>query len=79
MSETVTELQDLVVAQRAKIRRMIKEFREALANYMSSEGCDCCSNRDDHAEHKAVLAKLLGVPKYSDGSGHDFARFQTEK
>jgi len=79
MSETESELLDYIDAQRKKIHRMVKEFREALANYMSSEGCDCCSNRDAHDEHRAILAKMLGVPKYPDGSGYDFDRFLTPK
>lgn len=42
------------------------ELRRAVADYMYSEGCDCCRG-DDHEDHAAVIAKLLGVPMYSDG------------
>jgi hypothetical protein len=52
-----------------------KALREAVANYMRSEGCSCCQDVDAHREHKAVLAKLLGVRKYSDGSGYDFSKY----
>lgn len=55
----------------------IKNIRQAVADYMRSEGCDCCSDREKHEQHKAALAKLLHVPKYKDGSGYDFARFRT--
>lgn len=53
-----------------------KKMREAVANYMSSEGCGCCSNREAHKRHAARLAKLLSVPKYDDGSGYDFYIFK---
>lgn len=57
----------------------IAEIRKAVADYMGSEGCSCCSDRDAHKKHEATLAKLLRVPKYSDGSGFDFTRYQTKK
>lgn len=72
-------LHEHILAQRAKIIRMVKEMRTAVADYMRSEGCDCCRDRDAHAEHKARLAYLLGVPKYPDGSGFDFARYRSKK
>lgn len=53
-------------------------LRQAVADYMQSEGCSCCRG-SNHAEHKAVLAKLLNVPKYSDRSGYDFDKFSTHK
>ena len=59
-----------VTAFRAKVR-------QAIADYMSSEGCDCCRGAD-HDKHAEVLAKLLKVPKYSDSSGHDFGRFRSK-
>lgn len=57
----------------------IKEIRQAIADYMYSEGCSCCRDVDAHDEHKARLAKILRVPKYSDGSGYDFSKFRTKK
>lgn len=52
-------------------------IRRAIADYMFTEGCGCCSDREAHREHEAVLAKLLRVPRYKDGSGYDFYRFRT--
>ena len=49
----------------------LKVIREAVANYMLSEGCSCCQGID-HDEDGEVLAKLLNVKKYDDGSGYDF-------
>ena len=53
------------------------KLRRAVADYMRSEGCSCCQNVKEHDKQKAILAKLLKVPKYSDGSGFDFNRFAT--
>ena len=56
----------------------IKEIRRLIADYMQSEGCDCCENTDKHNEVKKQLAKLLSVPEWKDGSGYNFNKFATE-
>lgn len=56
-----------------------KKIRTAVADYMGSEGCSCCRDVDGHEVHKAALAKLLNVPKYSDGSGYNFEKFRTKE
>lgn len=53
----------------------LKKLRTAVANYMKSEGCSCCQDKDAHEQHESDLAYLLKVPKYKDGSGYDFKRF----
>ncbi len=55
------------------------KLREAVANYMSTEGCSCCRDNEGHKQNTEALAKLLKVPKYSDGSGYDFGKFKTKK
>jgi hypothetical protein len=55
------------------------DLREAVANYMASEGCSCCRSYDEHTESAARLGKLLKVPKYKDGSGYDFSKFRGKK
>lgn len=55
---------------------ILAKIRTAVADYMSSEGCSCCRG-NDHDEHKAVIAGLLGVAPYSDNSGFDFAPYRT--
>lgn len=57
----------------------LSEIRKAVADYMRSEGCTCCQDYDAHKEHAARLGKLLRVPKYKDGSGYDFSKYQTNK
>ncbi len=57
----------------------IRAIRQAVADYMSSEGCSCCQDIDAHKEHEKILAKLLRVPLYSDGSGYDFFKFKSGK
>lgn len=70
--------------RQAKRRRMlgmeraIRVIRRAVANYMGSEGCGCCGNREAHVTHTEQLAKLLSVPLYNDGSGYDFRRYRKE-
>jgi len=51
------------------------EIRQAVADYMSSEGCSCCEDTEAHKEHEKRLAKLLDVPMYEDESGYDFNKF----
>jgi len=59
--------------------KLIKQIRQALADYIYSEGCSCCRDEDAHRTSGELLAKLLNVPKYSDGSGYDFYKFRSEK
>ena len=54
------------------------ELRQAVADYMCSEGCSCCRNVEAHTEDEARLAMLLRVPLYKDKSGYDFSRFRTK-
>lgn len=55
-----------------------KALRQAVADYMQSEGCSCCQDRDAHQQHTAMLAKLLKVEPYSDSSGFDFNKHATK-
>jgi len=53
------------------------EVRQALADYIRSEGCTCCQNIEEHKKAAKRLAELLDVPPYDDGSGYDFYKFCT--
>lgn len=53
-------------------------LRQAVADYMQSEGCSCCENTEAHKAARQRLAKLLRVPLYGDKSGYDFNRYATE-
>ena len=55
----------------------IKKIRQAIADYMASEGCGCCGNYDKHKRDAEVLGKLLKVPKFKDGSGYQFYKFKS--
>ncbi len=55
----------------------IKELRQAIADYIRSEGCGCCSDYEGHKTAKVRIAELLDVPMYKDGSGYDFKQFET--
>lgn len=62
-----------------RTRATLDEIRQAVADYMGSEGCSCCRLEEAHRAHAARLAKLLDVPTYPDGSGYDFSQFRTER
>jgi len=53
------------------------KIRQAVADYMRSEGCNLCQ-REGHKEHERILAGLLDVPMYKDASGYDFNQFSSE-
>ena len=63
-----------------------KEFKkkvlEAVANYMSSEGCSCCQDYDQHKVHKQVLGELLDVePKlyeFDDEPYYNFSQYKSK-
>lgn len=55
----------------------LTELRRAIADYMYSEGCSCCRG-SDHDKHAEIIAKLLKVPKYKDGSGYNFPKFRSK-
>lgn len=57
----------------------MKEIRQAVADYMASEGCGCCGDNGKHDKAEEKLAKLLRVPKYKDNSGFDFLKFRSKK
>ena len=57
--------------------KKLEAIRNAVADYMRSEGCSCCRNIDKHEENEERLAKLLDVEQYSDGSGYNFNKYST--
>jgi len=57
----------------------LKAIRTAVADYMRSEGCACCEDTEAHNAAEAVLAKLLKVGKYKDGSGFNFRAHATKR
>jgi hypothetical protein len=46
-----------------ELTRLREALREAVANYMQSEGCGCGDDAA-HREHAKQLARLLRVPAY---------------
>lgn len=55
-----------------------KQIKNAIADYVASEGCFCCENTEEHQKAKLRIAKLLRIPKYDDGSGFDFGKYETK-
>ncbi len=62
-----------------ELKELRKNLRQAIADYMWSEGCSCCRDNDAHEAHKMRLAELLNVPLYGDGSGYNFRKFRSRK
>lgn len=65
-------------SDKQKLVAFRKEVRQALADYIGSEGCDCCRS-PYHQQHEARLAKLLRVQQYADSSGHDWPAHRSKK
>jgi hypothetical protein len=60
---------------RENVISLKSKLRQAVADYMSSEGCSCCRNIEDHRLHEKTLAEMLDVEPYSDGSGYNFNKY----
>lgn len=52
-------------------------IRQALADYVCSEGCSCCQDRDAHEKARERLAKLLGIRKKDDW--YDLSKYRSKK
>jgi hypothetical protein len=59
--------------------KRLKELRNALADYIASEGCSCCQNTEAHDAAADRLGKLLRVKRYEDDSGYDFYSYRTQQ
>lgn len=55
----------------------LEKIRQALADYVHSEGCTCCQSIEPHNAALSALAALLNVGPYSDGSGYDLRPFRS--
>lgn len=60
-----------------KPRTKLGEIRQAVADYMYSEGCSCCRDTDAHEQNAERLGKLLRVPKDKDG-WRDWSPYRSE-
>lgn len=60
-----------------EIKKLRKQVRQAVADYMLTEGCDCCRQNDEHELNAEKLAKLLNVTKYKDGAGYEFSKYRS--
>lgn len=54
---------------------VLKEIRQAFADYYKSEGCSCCRDGENHRKAESRLADLLKPDKYEDGSGFDWYKY----
>ena len=58
---------------------LLADVRQAVADYMRTEGCSCCRDYEGHKINEARLGKLLKVKKYDDGSGYDFSKYRSKQ
>ena len=56
----------------------VDRIRKVVADYMHSEGCGCCSNKEKHAKNEKRLALLLQVEPHTDGSGYNFDKYRSK-
>ena len=64
--------------KRMTVQQFRRAMRQAIADYMSTEGCSCCRDIEGHEKNAATIAKLLHVSKYNDGSGYNFRPYRTK-
>lgn len=65
-------------ASEVAARRLVA-LRQAVADYMESEGCSCCRDHEAHPLHRKRLAELLSVPPHKDDPDYyDFSPYRTE-
>lgn len=56
----------------------IQRLRYFVARLYCAAGCDCCRDTEIWNEAASVLAVMLGIPAYEDGSGFDFYKVRDE-
>jgi len=62
-----------------KINTLLAKIRQAVADYICTEGCSCCQDRVGHEKAMKRLGKLLKMEMYSDGSGFDYRKYKSNK
>lgn len=59
-------------------QKQIDQIRMLVAQLYCASGCDCCRDTDEWNRASSVLAVMLGIPAYDDGSGFDFYKVRDE-
>ena len=60
-------------------RSFLADIRQAVADYIATEGCSCCRDIDGHKDAMERLGKMIRMKKYSDGSGYDYSLYRSKK
>lgn len=71
------KLQNSMKKKDKSTRSFLSEVRTAVADYISTEGCSCCSDYEGHKNAMERLGKLIRMKKYTDGSGYDYSKYRT--
>jgi len=61
----MTEIKEITEPE---INNLFINLRQAIADYMYSEGCSCCRDIEAHKEHEKRLAELLKIELYDDNN-----------
>lgn len=75
----------LLKAQKPALRKgavsgsLLADIRQAVADYIATEGCSCCRDTDGHDKAMERLGKLIKMKKYDDGSGFDYGRYRSKQ
>ncbi len=72
------DFNEKILYSEQEVQELKDKLRNAIADYMKSEGCDCCRNQNAHDVAEKEIAELLDVPKYNDNSGYNFSMFESE-
>ena len=68
----------MTVEENYYLEEFKKEILELIANYMRSEGCTCCQNREEHEDVKRRLGELLDCGKYDGEDEYNFNQYTTK-
>ena len=58
---------------------LLADIRQAVADYIATEGCSCCRDTDGHDKAMERLGKLIRMKKYDDNSGFDYSRYRSKQ
>lgn len=58
----------------------MQKVRQAIADYMRTEGCSCCRDYDGHIQNRKKLALLLDVPEHPEEDDYyDFSGYRSDE
>ena len=74
-----TKPKNKALKQGAVSGSLLADIRQAVADYIATEGCSCCRDTDGHDKAMERLGKLIKMKKYDDNSGFDYGRYRSKQ